>query len=317
MSDIGDAVAGHAVLRRPARRLGRPRPQLPRPALQRLKVSALPVVARVVGLAAQDDKVFVGAQREVLLVRAEVHAAGQAGPAKGHAVGARLAHARKIAARAVDKGEVGGKHHLLCPHAVPAHRQRIALHLLHAGIFINLQMPRKACQKLEGVELGLLLKAQRPLGGKGQPRVGLQPGRQPQRPRGLTLLLQPPSVPDGVDIGAARLEVAGDAKAVRQPPVVLHRPLVGHGVLTRRLTAEPARQAGVDEPVLRRDFGGGAARLSAAHAPRLEHRHALPLLLQKPGREKARHPGPDDGRVHLRIALEGLAFWHVHPACPK
>ena len=104
-----------------------------------------------------------------------------------------------------------------------------------------------------------------------------------------------------VDVGTAFFEIAVDVFLLHQASVFPDCCLVRSSVGGCACVPERGAQPTVDQPVLRRDFCRGIARLTACHPVRLQNHHIMPVTPERIGAQEPSHPSADDGDFTVQI----------------
>jgi hypothetical protein len=253
-------------------------------------------MADLVLLAGQHRLVAAGHQgpdRAGGRIGAQVHA-GRRRLSQGHGqrIGAGWGGFGEQAGR-VEEGQVGGQHDVLGPQAAVGSLDRAreakpdvqGSGLLEHSAAVAVDRLGQAHTEPAGMELGLILEADRPLDRERQADVGAEGGGQASLLGCFHLLLDSGDSQGvlGVGVGGKGLEVTVQAQLLDQALDQRQAFLVGLTVGPGTLLPEGARQLGVGQAVQGGDLGGGVAGHPAGHPAGLDHGHGDAGLLEQHG----------------------------------
>ena len=249
--------------------------------------------------------------QQKIFVVSQIHAAGRRvfdGAAQlrpvfqGDHKGPLLIELGKIEPVAVDKGKVGGHNNLFRVNTPPLRDGRGALQLGHKGIFINMQTPRRAIQKTQGMELRHAVEAYRSRHGKGHGRFCDKVRRKAKAADCRSFPLHQCPVVQGVHDRGPFFKLTGNISAAASE--LLHGAEIGFQVKLRLLLTELFDHVLVQGVMLGREHGGGASGHAAADFCTLHQQIIRARLLQPQCAQHTRHSSADDQHAGVPVSLQ-------------
>ena len=172
-------------------------------------------------------------------------------------------------------------------------------------------------QKLQRVEAGLTVKAQRPLYGKGQLCLYDLCGGDTGLPCRYSFQMDGVWLLHSIEKSGSFLIMAADGAVFYNAFIFPDRFLIGLGIKLHSTASPVGEQPVINQVVLGRNFGSRTGCLAASRGIGLQDQDFFSLTGQVEGGQDSGHSGADNGDFRIQIAGKRISFGNPDVFAPN